>query len=108
MAKDRINVSISMTREDLEVLDGWRDLMGFRSRQQAAEFYLFIGMMSMELLAGVPISPENFANALYTAIRGFVQTEMRPNIKESLENFERWRIAKIERQRAYTPMKRLN
>ena len=108
MAKERVNVTISMTKEDVEVLEGWRDLLNFRSRQQAAEFYLFIGMMGMELLAGTPISPENFANALYTVIRGFVQTEARPNIRESLENFERWRIMKIERQRAYTPMKRLN
>jgi hypothetical protein len=93
-SKGKTTISVSTDEDMKAAIAEWQKLMGFTSQRAFCEHLMFVGLMCHEMVAGKPLTAENFANALYTIGSHFLAGSYRGNMEETIEEFQAWRKTK--------------
>ena len=87
----RSSVKMSLTAKEKEWMLKWMELLGFSSQRQMVKFMFNLGGLVMEASFEGEITPQGFANALYTIATRYLNAEIEGQARETVEEFKEWR-----------------
>ena len=84
-------IKVSLTATEKEWMMKWMELLNFSSQRQMVKFMLNLGGLVMEASFEDEITPQGFANALYTIATRYLNAEIDGRARETAQEFKEWR-----------------
>ena len=84
-------VKMSLTAEEKEWMLKWMEFLSFSSQRQMVKFMFNLGGLVMEASFEDEITPQGFANALYTIAARYLNAEIDGRARETVREFIEWR-----------------
>ena len=87
----KTTIKVPLTAKEKEWMLKWMEFLNFSSQRQMVKFMLNLGGLVMEASFEDEITPQGFANALYTIATRYLNAEIDGQARETAREFIEWR-----------------